>query len=163
MNELVIGHALRDSVREVLEKMFFVQALEGSSAAELSASVPGAEIAVRLAFEGRPPGSLTLRVNTVAAREIAAGFLGQDEESVSDRQMADVVCELANMICGSLLSRVEGATAFQLEAPRIVPLPEDPGAGPAAISYATNLSRGALAVTVTIGMSPCPDLLPFAS
>ena len=45
-----------------------------------------------------------------------------------------MVCELANMICGSVLSRVESSTTFRLATPRILAFergsPGDAGAKP---------------------------------
>jgi hypothetical protein len=55
-----------------------------------------------------------------AARSVAADFLGEEEPALSEQQIGEVVCELANMICGSVLSRVESAITFQLATPRIV-------------------------------------------
>ena len=129
--------------------MFFVQALGNAPVSELPGPAPPGEIAARLTFQGEPPGSLTMRVTAGAARSIAADFLGEEQETVSDQQTAEVVCELANMICGSLLSRVEGATTFNLEAPRIVPPSEGPAGGPWTTVYTVDLSNGALSVTVT--------------
>jgi CheY-specific phosphatase CheX len=156
VNEPVVQQALRDSVDEVLDKMFFVQALGESPDPGLAAMEPPAAIAVRLTFLGEPSGSLALRLTSTAARSIAADFLGTDEEEVSDPRMADVVCELANMICGSLLSRVENAATFQLAAPRIVPLSEGPAQEPGATFYAVDLPKGSLAVSVNTGTPPCP-------
>ena len=75
MPETQFQSALRDSVQEVLEKMFFVEPVEEPPG---EADSPDGELAVRLAFEGLPSGALTLRVTTTAARQIAADFLGED-------------------------------------------------------------------------------------
>src|SRR5664279_2845557 len=92
----VIRQALRDSVNEVLEKMFFVETLGESPLPEPGTPVRASEIAVRLTFHGEPAGSLTLHLSSAAASPIAADFLGADEESVTGQQTAEVVCELAN-------------------------------------------------------------------
>jgi CheY-specific phosphatase CheX len=117
MPETPIQCALRESVEEVLEKMFFVEAIEEPS---LEAGSPDAEIAVRLTFEGSPSGALTLRVTSAAARRFAADFLGEDEALLSPAQVGEVSCELANMICGSVLSRVESAATFRLASPQLL-------------------------------------------
>jgi CheY-specific phosphatase CheX len=130
-------------VEDVLAKMFFVETLgESSQPGAPCADVIGAKVA----FEGEPAGALTIRLTTPAASQIAADFLGLDEEEVSPSRVAEVVCELANMICGSVLSRVESATTFRLATPRIVPLPECRSARGGAIRYAAELSNGELAV-----------------
>ena len=161
MTESIIRQALRDSVNEVLEKMFFVQTLGEASCSESAGPAASDEIVVRLAFQGKPPGSLTLRLTAAAGRPIAAAFLGTDEEEVSDVQIAEVVCELANMICGSVLSRVESATTFHLLAPQLVPPSEGPAGGPCTTRYAVELSNGKLTVNVTT-RTPCPQPVQFA-
>jgi CheY-specific phosphatase CheX len=160
VTEIDIRHALRASVTEVLEKMFFVQALAESPDSQRARPASSASIAACLTFQGEPPGSLTLCVTSAAARNIAADFLGDDEETISDRQMAEVVCELANMICGSLLSRVESAAAFNLTSPRIVRPAQSP---PGATVYAVDLSNGTLTVAVTTGTPLCPQPAQSAS
>jgi CheY-specific phosphatase CheX len=142
--------ALRESVNDVLEKMFFAQTL-GESGPWESAGAAAPEICARLTFEGERGGALTTRMTYSAARQVAADFLGADEAAVPDQQVADVVCELANMICGSVLSRVESAGTFRLSAPRIVPSWTTPPAGPDTTNYGVELSNGRLAVNVTAG------------
>ena len=52
-------------------------------------------------------------------RKIAASFLGLEEGLPSESQTGEVLCELANMICGSVLSRLEGDLHFELSPPEI--------------------------------------------
>jgi CheY-specific phosphatase CheX len=118
MPEPSLGTAVQESVVEVLEKMFFIRAFEEPLEEGESS---GCSIAVFLAFEGDPPGSLTLRTTRAVGRSIAADFLGDDEAALSERQVEEVVCELANMICGAVLSRVESRAAFSLGSPQILP------------------------------------------
>jgi CheY-specific phosphatase CheX len=148
VSDTMLQLALRDSVKEVLEKMFFVETL-GESHVDALASVD--RITARLTFEGQPPGALTMGVTSAAARQITADFLGVDEQEVSDLRVAEVVCELANMICGSVLSRVESATAFHLSTPQIVPPLESIAASPYSTVYGVELANGRLGVSVTTG------------
>lgn len=148
MTETIVRQALRDSVDDVLEKMFFLQTLGESPDPEPDGSTAIDELAVRVAFQGEPSGSLVLRLTPVAARQIAADFLGAEEAEVSDLRTVEVVRELANMICGSVLSRVESATTFRLGAPEIVPPSEQTAAGPLSIRYAVELSTGRLSVNI---------------
>src|SRR5580698_7386137 len=103
--------ALRESTVEVLEKMFFISDV-GGPVPESDSAAP--EIAARLTFDGSLPGWLALRMSKMAARSIAADFLGEEVETLTDRQEKEMVCELANMICGSVLSRAENETTFHL-------------------------------------------------
>lgn len=163
VNESVMLRALRNSVHEVLEKMFFAQVLEEEPCSGPPIPLRPAGITARVTFQGEPPGALTMRITSAAARSIAADFLGHDPETVSHRQITEVVCELANMICGSLLSRVEGATTFNLSAPQIVPPAAEPDGGSAITFYAADLSNGTLTVAVTIGLPTCPEPTQFVS
>ena len=135
--------------------MFFVRSL-----GELPEPAAGPATAAHLTFEGDPPGSLTLLMTPAAARSIAADFLGEEEAELSSRQIGEVVCELANMICGSVLSRVERNTTFRLSAPRLMasgeedePAPGEPGvtdgvpaASGNATTYAAEIGSGAITV-----------------
>jgi CheY-specific phosphatase CheX len=117
MSEPSIQTALRESVVEVLEKMFFISAFE-EPPQEPATSRPC--LTAQLAFDGDPPGSLALRTSCAAARSIAADFLGEEPDTLSARQVEEVICELANMICGAVLSRVESRAIFKLGSPRIL-------------------------------------------
>lgn len=121
MKSSLIDYAIAASVQETLEKMFFV-----GGAQEAAGDAPRQRaIAARLSFEGAPPGWLALRVSSATARSIAADFLGEDELSLSDSRIGEVVLELANMICGAVLSRVETTTEFRLGSPCLEPEKDD--------------------------------------
>jgi CheY-specific phosphatase CheX len=113
MTEPAVSVCLREAVDEVLETMFFVES-EGPA----SRSGPPEEmVASQVDFKGSPSGSLSLRITLPAARSLAADFLGEDVSDLAARRAAEVVSELANMICGAVLSRVESDTTFRLSAP----------------------------------------------
>jgi CheY-specific phosphatase CheX len=116
MPEPEFQHALHDSVEEVLEKMFFVQPLENPG----PVAAPSAVIAVKLPFEGTPSGALILTISAISAQEIAADFLGADPADLAAHKVTEVVCELTNMICGSVLSRVESEGTFSLGSPHLL-------------------------------------------
>jgi hypothetical protein len=101
--------------------MFFIQCLGESLASE---SEP--DVVAHLTFEGDPSGALTLTVAASVARSVAADFLAAEEPDLSEQEIREVVCELANMICGSVLSRVESSATFRLGSPRIVASKSDP-------------------------------------
>jgi hypothetical protein len=103
--------------------MFFTGVL--GEAPEL---LPGAPepITTRLDFRGTPSGSFGLSLSHDASRQIAAGFLAENEQDISQGQVDEVICELTNMLCGSVLSRIETTTSFQLTHPELAPPPENP-------------------------------------
>ena len=150
-----MDRVLRESVDEVLEKMFFIRSL-GDAAGGSS----GPEMIAHLTFEGNPSGSLTLRAGLAAARSITADFLGAEDIEVSDEQVGEVICELANIICGSALSRIESDYHFRLASPVLVSMP--PGVRGAACRCAVELYHGALAVTMNMEEPACSRAEEFA-
>jgi CheY-specific phosphatase CheX len=101
-----------NSASEVFETMFFTGIGE-ENASEDERPALGAE----LLFKGDPSGRFGVRVPVETGRAIATSFLGLDE--VSDDQVGEVVCELSNMLCGSVLSRIEAGARFELAHPEI--------------------------------------------
>jgi len=96
--------------------MFFLEVL-----GEVAEPPPQPEtVTVQVSFEGDPPGYFQMRIARAAANTVAADFLGEDLESLTDRQSTDVTLELANMICGATLSRIESRAAFRLGSPEVV-------------------------------------------
>ena len=149
MSEMLLRAILQTAVDEVLEKMFFLGTLQ-----ELG-EPGGEELTAHMSFDGNPSGSMTLRIVSRAARSIAADFLGEDECGIGEQQMGEVVCELTNMVCGSLLSKVEPNTTFRLNSPTLTDAhsSEKPDTGCSeeiAADY-----NGAMWITLRMGESSC--------
>src|SRR5437764_15417957 len=125
--------------------MFFVRGLGATEA-----SPTDTVLTAHLTFRGEPSGSLTLRISAPAARGIASDFLGVDEEDLSDREVGDVICELANMICGSLLSRVGGEATFRLASPRLLGDAEVSNSGMVGAEQKVALAQGVMFVSIDI-------------
>ena len=140
MSTSELDEILSDSAAEVLETMFFTS-LTGDGAVDESGEP---WLSARLSFDGNPPGSFGVGLPVPDARRMAATFLGEEEESLSGPQVAEVVCELANMLCGSVLSRVEKESRFDLSQPRIEP--PEAAAETHTASRTFTLEEGALAV-----------------
>ncbi len=143
MAEARDGEILCAAARQVLETMFFTSIMgerEGPSEDPV--------VEARVSFEGDPSGSFGLKLSAGAARAIAANFLGaEDDGEVTGAQVGEVACELANMICGALLSQVESDSAFQISHPRLVASGEAAACDGAAARY-FDLDNGALALWV---------------
>lgn len=114
MLEQQCDQLLPNAVGEVLESMFF------SAICEMDV-VDQAEnlslISADLSFRGNPSGFFGVQTSVQTAQKLAANFLGQDEASINESQSGEVLCELANMLCGSSLSRLESGERFELSAP----------------------------------------------
>ena len=151
MTNTELEPALAECTAEVLEQMFFVQALEEAAPTTAEADT---DVICRVDFTGDPSGCLALRVSVGAARTIAADFLGEDEAGLSAFQVGQVVCELANIICGSVLSRIESRTTFRLDSPHLLSIWEKPG-GDATV-HSVTLDAGVLKVVLATERPVCP-------
>ncbi len=152
----VLDRALQEeltaSVQEVLEKMFFVSPPEAPGA---RFGPEDENLAAQVPFEGDSQGELVLKLSYPAARSIAADFLAVEPQELQEEQVSAVVCELANMICGSVLSRVECAATFHLASPRIVPASHATAKTEGAAVYTVEMFGGELTVALTMGTPAC--------
>jgi CheY-specific phosphatase CheX len=160
MPEVDLAGTLAKSVDEVLETMFFTVALGAIDGSVLEGQdVVGACVA----FEGMPSGSLSVLVTSAAARTIAADFLGIDAPDVDAQQTNEVVCEMANMICGSVVSALESGRLFRLSSPRVLNSYDPDTRSKAESVCAIELADGAMIVAMTTGVPECQTTEKFAS
>jgi CheY-specific phosphatase CheX len=152
--ESSIGQTLAESVREVLEKMFFVDLLEPAG----NEGPRPNGIAAQLTFDGDPPGSFRLDLDWPAATAAAADFLGEDPAGLSQSQIEEVACELANMICGSVLSRLEGTATFRLSKPEIAREPAPAPPATLVSHFRTSVGDGALRAEIRLERPVCPEV-----
>jgi len=139
---------LSGAVDAVLETMFFAASL-GPAESEIGADF----LEARLAFRGNPSGTLGVRLSAASARLLAAGFLGEDEETLTDLQLGQVVCELANMLCGSLVSKLEDQESFALASPELVPAASENAASsqaPPTARQSFELENGIITITLRL-------------
>ena len=105
------GEHLVPSAEQVLETMFFTGVV---SAEEQAATGCAGMITRTVAFDGPPDGQLCVGIMPETAAALASSFLGLPLEEVTQPDCEEIAAELANMICGSVLSRCAPASAFQL-------------------------------------------------
>jgi CheY-specific phosphatase CheX len=108
---LQMGPAIEDAVNTVLETMFFESA-ETAPANDLESLIWFA-----VGYSGVAAGTAYLGVRPQAARELSAAFSGEDP-AAWDGDPAAAMMEMANMICGGVLSRIEPDGYFDLDSPR---------------------------------------------
>lgn len=117
---------------EVLETMFFAS-LEKLEAGAVFDGTAG-RIGAALSFHGACKGSLSISLDRKAAHELTASFFGENvtaddglgEATLGPDDDAAVMAEIANMVCGAMLSRLERKAIFALG----TPTPLAPGAEP---------------------------------
>jgi CheY-specific phosphatase CheX len=125
-----------DCCSEVLDAMYFTTVLESSTRETLPEDFPleAEDFAFTLHFAGDISGDFGLHLGPATARSLASNFLGEDESGLSSPDVGDVVGELANMLCGSVMSHVGGECKFVLSHPQSVPALPDAGAGKMLVS-----------------------------
>jgi len=140
MSDPLETQALSLATRDVLETMFFIEVL--SETDEPPQGSPGT-LEARLRFAGERSGEFRIWLTAEAARSIATNFLGLDDENaIRDSQVGEVAAELANIICGSALSRLSCDRAFDLSHPEVGPPADDARTWSDAASRTFDLGNG---------------------
>lgn len=98
---------------QVLETMFFTEA-ELSTCDHFWLEIADC---ARVQFEGSHFGEMQLGISANAADPIAAAFLGLDEHP-SKAQLGEVIQELANVLCGAMLSQLWPDSKLALASPQ---------------------------------------------
>ena len=112
----------RDVTGEVLETMFFSTA--AAIGCDHSGQVPVSEewVSSRVRFAGAPSGELRVMLSRELARSIAAAFLASEPGEITMETEGQVGCELGNMICGAILSRLHPDSRVALAPPELTPV-----------------------------------------
>ena len=141
---------------EVLDAMYFTTMLgsERVEAIPLNSLDATAALAFSLRFAGDVSGDFGLYLEQVTARSLAANFLGVEEAEVSSDEIGEVAGELANMLCGSAVSRVEGEHKFVLSHPERVNTPLREDLADVLISR-LDTDAGAITVWISVEGVPC--------
>lgn len=141
MNSTHFDPWLADAVTEVVESMCFMSA---EVVQQMENEAETQWISRRLEFQGTRKGSFGIHTPLPTARLLATNFLGEESEEPGDMQVGEVVGEIANMICGSFLGRIDSKEAFTLSPPyNDAGMPQDlPDFGHTCLSF--SLDDGAL-------------------
>lgn len=135
-----VSEALAAAVDQVLDTMFFIGVVSHSEKPP-DAPLP---LCACLEFRGEPSGSFGVNLSESAARVVTANFFGDEPESVSEPQIAQVVSELCNMICGAVLTRIHGQNLFELTSPELQNPQRALAAAAAAVSRTFDIEDGLL-------------------
>ncbi len=150
--ESPMEQALQMVAAEVLETMFFTEAeLAGCEHAWLDFPINPAPCA-RVAFEGSHFGEMLLGVSGEAADPIAASFLGLDPAELTAAQRGQVIQELANILCGAMVSHLWPESNLTLSSPELTPWQEWPKEGTLHRCFA--IPEGKLAISIRLIARP---------
>lgn len=134
-----VAEAAARVTSEVLETMFFADAVEAGCSHEWL----GSAVSDRIAFEGSHSGELRLCVSSEAADGLACAFLGVEPLEVTELLRGQVILELTNILCGAILSHVWPESKLALRPPECV---EKEQASGAALHCCFDLPYGKLGV-----------------
>src|SRR5882724_3801101 len=101
---------------DVLATMFFEEAVP----APCEHSWVREAISAHIDFNGSHCGQFLLSVSPGTAQSIASGFVGLDPEEMTESQTSDVILELANILCGALMSTLWPESSLSLGSPEPV-------------------------------------------
>jgi len=136
---------LPDVIVEVAEHAFFAwaEACDVTKFAEVTAAAQSPDatepwLHARVAFDGVVAGVLEVLLPRDLARDLGTALIGVDgSDWFTDEQVEDVAGELANMVCGVLLTRTGRDRRFELRPPSL-------SRSPAAQAAATASDRDVL-------------------
>jgi CheY-specific phosphatase CheX len=96
------------AISNVLETMFFVIPLLNSNCRRSRSGLPASDFESNIEIRSNSEClRLFFRTTERFARIITANFIGVGEDEVSHEQMKDTMKELANMVSGDFLARLE--------------------------------------------------------
>jgi len=148
MSERVLKHLLAPALDDVLEMMFFSEAF---GPCELDLSADGLE--ANVAFAGETSGSVGIRISEASARCLAASFLGESENALTGPQIAQVVCELTNMLCGCIVSKMTPHGCFNLDSPELLCRQREQSKDTSVIQQSFAIEHGTLTVSLWLSAS----------
>jgi hypothetical protein len=141
---------------EVLDAMYFTTVVDSRLEESMPEAMPDETdfLSFHLRFVGHISGRFGLHMARGLARNLAANFLGEEESDISSAESEEVAGELTNMLCGSVMSRVEGEDKFILSHPEPGSLELRDGVDDVLISR-LDTDSGVLTVWVVVEGEPC--------
>ena len=119
----ILMTAMKTSISEVMETMFFLPVEFGEEQATLiqSGMVDNKPtMACQLNFSGDFSGCVTLLIPKDLLFEMTQNFMGESSEHLEDEHLSGTLTETLNMICGNALSRVDSKIPFELDIPKVI-------------------------------------------
>ena len=131
MEKEVLITAMKNSISEVLETMFFLplEFPDGVNPEEIWGSQKEVLVVGKLTFSGPFAGDLFFFIPRNLAVSLTGSFLGVDEESIFQDHVTETVKEITNMIAGSTFGNYDDQAVFDLGIPEMTNFDEAKGQG----------------------------------
>lgn len=121
MNFTAMKLAMKDSIFNVIEQMFFLPIDVQDNHKSAKDRLPNTSlITAGVGFNGPSDGMFILSIPEDLATSMAVDFLGISPEMITSEQIIGTVKEMINMLAGSTLSAYESEVAFNLQIPEII-------------------------------------------
>jgi len=122
MEKEVLKAAMKRSISEVLETMFFLplEFPEGQAQETAGNEGNGTLLVTKLDFHGPFSGSFLFFIPEELTLSLTASFLGEDEAKVTGSDVTGMVKEIVNMIAGNTFSILDDKAMFDLDIPEIL-------------------------------------------
>ena len=105
IDQFCISDVLLDSIKEVFETMIFMSVAKGE---DQETRITGDTFLGTITFKGEIEGCLGICLGEDCARTVSANMLCIDDPAeVSDEDLADAIGEIANMVMGSVKTRLQ--------------------------------------------------------
>ena len=112
--------AMKDSISDVLEKMFFLS-LDFFDTASPEELLTDEMVMSKLRFTGPFTGYFLLSVPKRYILSLAANFLGENKGNISQDQGNEIVKEAVNMLAGTTFFYYDEQVVFGLGIPEFIP------------------------------------------
>jgi CheY-specific phosphatase CheX len=122
LNEKILTSAMKNSISNVLETMFFlpVDFDDSVSKEKLWDMDKDKILAAKLDFNGPLSGHCIFYIPEKLARSVSADFMGKEEQKISGDQAKATLKEMANMITGNTFSLYDPEAVFDLGIPEML-------------------------------------------
>lgn len=121
MNKNALIAAMKSSIFDVLETMFFIPVDVVPAENQENEWVDECDmITIRLNFKGPASGFFVLAVPQALAMDVSSDFLGVAPAALTESHVTGTIKEMINMLAGNTLSHYDAAPPFDLDIPTTV-------------------------------------------
>jgi len=112
--------AIKISISEVMETMFFLPVEFGRELALAQSRIDKYNFACQLTFTGDSSGYLIIMAPKNLVAEMAENFMGEAKGLLTDEHLSGTLMEMLNMVCGNALSKTNSQVPFELGIPEMI-------------------------------------------
>lgn len=115
---MISEQELMDATRDIFDTMIMIPVEPQSPYTEKQTSFENS-VSSMVGLAGDLQGLVGVHATEVVARDIAGNFLDSEFEEV-DEEVKDALCELANMLAGSIKTSLSGQYNVQISIPSVI-------------------------------------------